>query len=152
MGVSTNTTTALAWFVEEVRKFIGGETMPTQIIGVLVITVMSIFGKLLEDCHKFGVGCHPTERSDTNIKAYYECFNIHLSLSLGILGLVWAATANSSKLIFLFIIILGGITSKGVLSMHTPDRLTLSDKDALWGLYIPNACGIAAIIFALLVM
>ena len=43
-----------------------------------------------------------------------------------------------------------GVVSKGVFSMHEPERFSLRDRDLLAGMFIPNACGIASIGMVLL--
>lgn len=114
-----------------------------------MITVLTIIGKLLEDSRKIGLAPRGAGRRLANIAGMYECFNCHLTLSLGILGLVWSTSGDFSVAIVVIILILIGITSKGVFSEHKPDRLSMKDLDARYGFYVPNACALAALLFVL---
>lgn len=119
--------------------------------GVIIITLISILGKLIEDCRKILVTSR-TPNPNRNVRAFYECYNIHLGLSLGMLGFFWGVRTGGDSLICLLFIILFGIVSKGVFSGHKPVSLRLNDRDAFWGLYVPNACGIAAAIYVWLLL
>lgn len=119
--------------------------MAREFAGIAIITVLAILGRLLEDCRKIGLSPKGSRKRLTNIGGLYECFNFHLNLSLGMLGLLWTTSGESSAIITVFIFILLGVASKGVFSQHKPDRLSLKDLDARYGFFVPNACALACV-------
>jgi hypothetical protein len=127
------------------------ESGETILVRILIITVIAILGRLIEHAHKFDIKNKAINIIDGNIKSFYECLNVHLSLCLGVLGLIWAYTKNINQAIVIFIFILVGLVLKGVFSEHKPDRLFYTDRDALFGLYLPNACAFSAVIYGILI-
>ena len=105
---------------------------------------MTIIGNIIESARKFSLHKSATLENPNNIKIFYECLNIHLSLSLGSIGLYWEQTSTSPKLIiFALIYFLIGIAFKASLSEHQPERISIRDSDSLCGFIIPNACAVS---------
>ena len=73
-------------------------------IGVIVISILTIIGNIIESARKFSLHKSATLENPNNIKIFYECLNIHLSLSLGSIGLYWEQTSTSPKLIIFALI------------------------------------------------
>lgn len=118
--------------------------MASPFFKIIILTLLTVFGKIIENANKF-------KNNENNIKHLYEIYNIHLCLSLGILGLAWSANLNAELTITLTVFIFVGLASKGAFSGHNPESWNPKDKDALFGLYIPNGCGIASVIFMILI-
>ena len=123
--------------------------MGKEFAGIAIITALAVVGKLIEDCRKIGLAPRGSGKRLDGIGGMYECFNIHLNLSLGMLGLVWSTSLGSPPAYILFILVLVGVASKGVFSQHKPDRLNLRDLDARYGFFIPNACALASVLLVI---
>lgn len=115
---------------------------------IILITAISFFGKLIEDCRKLGLAPKGAGKPFADLCCFYECLNIHLSLSLGMLGMVLAIDAGHVWILIMVLMTLAGVVSKGVFSGHEPDRLTWRDRDALWGIYVPNGLAIGTVFIA----
>lgn len=123
--------------------------MAEDIIGIMIIVVLAFCCKLVEDSKKISF-TKKNGYTKKAIKAFYECFNIHISLSLGVIGLFWNFETGTKNLFYFIILLFLGIILKGVFSTHNPDRLVFKDRDALLGLYLPNACSFASVFLYLM--
>ena len=118
-----------------------------EVEGVVLITAIALIGKLIEAARPLIYASDRSIESTSFTEVAYECFNFHLHLSLGMLGLLWTQNAGPESCIILILMVLAGVLAKGLFSKHKPDRLSMSDHDALRGLYIPNAFAFACVIF-----
>jgi len=74
---------------------------------------------------------------------------MHLHLSLGMLGLAWSQNWDACRCFPLSILILFGIVCKGAIAKPKPESLHFRDRNALWGLYIPNTLALLCVAWAL---
>jgi hypothetical protein len=120
-----------------------------EVVGVGIITVAAIMGKVIESGHTFHSARTRGGQRDL-ISAYYECANFHLHLSLGMLGLAWSRHWDAAVCCPLLILIMAGVGAKGVLAGPKPDTLRFSDSNAFVGLYLPNILAFVCVGFALI--
>ncbi len=119
---------------------------------IVTITTFALVGRFIENTRKFKLKIRSIKDGKENIHSFYECLNIHLSLCLGVLGVAWTAKKQVSEVAWIFLIIFLGVASKGVFSNHKPDRLIFKDRDALWGLYIPNGLAIGTVVYSVILL
>jgi hypothetical protein len=110
-------------------------TTSFEVLGAAVITSIAIIGKIVENSGHF----HTNHRTGgSRVVLYYDSLNFHLHLSLGMLGLAWSQHWDTDYCAPIFILILLGITTKGVLAKPKPVTLSFLDRTAFCGLYLPN--------------
>ncbi len=120
------------------------------ILELILIAIFGLCGKLAENMRGLN-SLRDKERNDT-IATLYNCFNLHLSISIGAAILVWNSAAQGPKLVSIVLIstilIFSGALFRGFVSDLVPERLHYRDKVARYGLFIPNGFAIASIAFA----
>ena len=116
-----------------------------MIAKALAIMAFAALGKLIEECRRLFIGKSGFRLNTASTRFFYTCLNVHLCLSLGMLGLAWGSKLEETW--FLLLMIGAGVVSKGVFSAHRPDSLSLRDRDMLLGLYLPNGFALASVIF-----
>lgn len=118
------------------------------IVGSMVVAGIAILGALIENTRRISLA-RTHNASVRNTRVYYDCLNLHLSLTLGMLALVLGAGCSGTEVMLLVGMIFVGVVAKGVFSNHTPERLVWRDRDALIGLIIPNGMGASSVLFTL---
>jgi hypothetical protein len=119
--------------------------------------------KIIEHANKIAPGGPPPTQDGTsttfllhNLSAVYGIMNLHLSLSIGSLGIVWGTLneAQSSKGPIFFVSIaiitlaLAGAISRGIVSKGAPTAMKWSDWDWRFGVSVPNGLGFAALLLS----
>jgi hypothetical protein len=124
-------------------------TTTYEVIGAGLIASVALIGKIGEaSSHIHASNALPPEQRNT-VALYYECLNIHLHLSLGMLGLAWSQDWNPSRCFPLIPLIFLGVISKGTIARPRPNSLKFFDFDAFWGLYLPNILATMCVAWAL---
>lgn len=113
-------------------------------LGVLVICVLAVTGRVLESSRCFIRGPLGT---GLNARVLYDCLNVHLNLSLGMFGLLWGLKVSVARCMILVVLLLLGVASKSAFSQHRPDSLKMKDPDAFFGLWIPTFFGVLCVFY-----
>ena len=75
---------------------------------VLIVGSIAVLGRFMEDARKFQKNTNGiVPFGGVNLKQVYECLNVHLRVSIGMLGLVWSV--DPSRVVPLFVFLLLGI-------------------------------------------
>ena len=124
-------------------------TTAYEVWGAVLITVLALAGKFVENsCHFHAA--RTAVSGERNLSAvYYECYNFHLHLSLGMLGLAWSQDWNSQVCIPLMVLIVLGMAIKGVFADPRPATLSFFNGDAFRGLYLPNCLAIMCVLWVI---
>jgi hypothetical protein len=87
-----------------------------------------------------------------HLAAAYGVFNLHLSLSVGSLGVIWgnlnvksAGPAFFIVTIFIIVLAIAGAVFRGIVSKGAPQTMKWSDWDWRFGVVLPNGFGFAAL-------
>lgn len=120
-----------------------------EVLGAGIITFAALIGKVIENSSHFHAARQKPAGKGSTVTLYYECCNFHLHLSLGMLGLAWSQHWDASLCCPLIIMIMLGVTTKGVIASSTPGTLSFSDFDAFLGLWLPNGLALVCVAWAL---
>ena len=127
---------------------------------MLALLVLTLLMKMVEHANRIQPGGKVTGQDGTsttylerNLAAFYGVLNLHLSLSIGSLGIVWGSLAEEQAKGSIFFVsvalvacaLLGAI-SRGLFSKGSPTAIKLSDWDWLFGVVIANSFGFAALV------
>lgn len=120
-----------------------------EVVGASVITVIAVLGKWIENCaHLFAARMAP-QRSHGTVALHYECWNFHLHLSLGMLGLAWSQHWDATTCCPLIGFIVAGVVAKGIFADPRPGTLSFFDGNAFLGLYLPNTLALICVAWVL---
>jgi hypothetical protein len=124
--------------------------MKYEIAGALIITAIALGARFIEEMRrvkwlKNAQGTLVLE----GCEVFYVCCNVHLHLSLGMLGLLWSRHSEFLFVVPMFLFIIAGAITKGFVSAEKPEQCAWSDKVARLGMYIPNAFGLASVIYVI---
>lgn len=125
---------------------------------MLVLLALTLALKIVEHAHHVDGGApRPNAHGVTepfmvrNVDVLYAICNLHLSLSIGSLGVIWGnlAVANAGPVFFLAtttVICLGlaGAISRGVVAGSRPTETGWADWDWRFGVVLPNGFGLTA--------
>lgn len=122
----------------------------SPLLELSLVALLVLAGSLAENVR--GLNSLRDENHDGTISTLYNCFNLHLSISIGAAILVWNTAVQGPELVSVVLIsvilIFFGALSKGIVSDLEPERLHYRDKVALFGLIIPNGFAFASMTFA----
>jgi hypothetical protein len=129
---------------------------------MLLLLALTITLKIVEHANKMYIGA-PQPNADgssttylvKNLDAGYGILNLHLSLSLGSLGIVLgnltAEEARTPFFLVIFLIIIFAIVGsifRGLISKGVPQAMRWSDWDWRNGVMVPNGFGFAALVLS----
>lgn len=126
---------------------------------MVLMLLLTFVLKVVEHANGINPGApQPDENGTTppylsqHLPAVYGVFNLHLSLSVGSLGVIWGNLHLDSAgpaffIVTNFIIVLAmmGSVSRGMIAKGVPQTTEWSDWDWRFGVVLPNSFGGAAL-------
>lgn len=126
---------------------------------MVLLLLLTVVLKVVEHANSISPGApQPNEAGITphymvqHLAALYGVFNLHLSLSVGSLGVIWgnlslerAGPAFFIVTIFIIVLAIMGSVSRGMIAKGVSRRMKWSDWDWRFGVVFPNAFGFVAL-------
>ena len=126
---------------------------------MVLLLLLTVVLKVVEHANGINPGAPQPDDAGTtprylvqHLAALYGVFNLHLSLTIGSLGVIWGNLSLDSAgpaffIITMFIIVLAimGSVSRGMIAKGVPRSMKWSDWDWRFGVVLPNGFGLVAL-------
>ena len=123
---------------------------------VVLLGCLGVFLRLVQNANRFEPA-RSGVRFLGNVRALYQVAYLHLTLGMGVLGVECAREVlvperlSWWRILVIFVVTLCGCAFRGFGSHHEPEEIKWRDPDWRYGVIIPNALGIAAMVFSAVV-
>jgi hypothetical protein len=129
------------------------------LLRTFMLLAVTVLARIVENANKIRSG-RRRQFIRHNVQVLYSVANLQVSLCTGSLGLLWAfelsrgadPIANGTKPMLVsaygvavFILLMIGSVSRGVVSVNRPQRIGLRDWDWFFGIVLPNGCGLSSL-------